>query len=675
MTETPPESAIDPRLRDYLDGELRRAEDDFGRLPAPAGRRTRAISPLAALVAVAVVLVAAIGGSALLTRPNPGPAAVQLGADGLPTSVDGQPVLRKDAIKTAAATGQSFLAAGQLVLSTPPCPFTGGSGASLPACSEGWRLTDPSAWAPAFDLMGTTEAPGFVRTAGALTVIRAHGSGEPSPSWLTCDDCGAKLSVEAIVWRQPTKGPIPNDATPPAGGPIYIALVPDFIPALARDGASTAGYIPKSSMFGGPTELPGSPSNPPQPEPEPVYGEDLTTLVGHMVAGVGFVPLGETPPPAIVASVVPASVAPSVGGSPSTAPGVPFVDCGRIVAAVCQQAIAIARAGHESEVAGATQVVVDDTCAPMVGCDQGNAFDSIVVFVTAGPDTAGWYAYEVTGPGDTPQKAAPWIDSIPTHVAQRLWALTHAGASSAPATPTPVPSLLTSPPPGRLAPISTASFSADGRTLTLSFTGGPEYSPANPCSIAYAGWAEAAGDTLYAAVVDVTDRVRPSDAPTAAACDAMGYGRRVSVTLRAPFSGARLVDLWGYVHFLKAPPGLVELTALPPGWTLRAANDVEDSPTGRWERVYSPDAQLPQGTSKGRLELYQAFGGPAQVSGGEDMRTVMVNGQSATLYRWAADGELVLVWSLGSDGLALVANETDFTVDALIRLAESARLP
>ena len=36
------------------------------------------------------------------------------------------------------------------------------------------------------------------------------------------------------------------------------------------------------------------------------------------------------------------------------------------------------------------------------------------------------------------------------------------------------------------------------------------------------------------------------------------------------------------------------------------------------------------------------------------------------------DGELVLVWTLGTDGLALVANETDFSVGELISLAESA---
>ena len=180
---------------------------------------------------------------------------------------------------------------------------------------------------------------------------------------------------------------------------------------------------------------------------------------------------------------------------------------------------------------------------------------------------------------------------------------------------------------------------------------------------------------LYVAIVDVTQRVRPSDAATPQACDAMGHGRTVSIDLAAPFTGGRIVDLAGYVHFLRAPDGLADLHGLPSGWTLRSASDVEESPTGRWLRVFAPVADPPQGTSQGRLDLYQAFGGPAGVSGGDDVRTVSVNGQAATLYRSSADGELVLVWALGGDGLAIVANEADFTADALVRLAEGATLP
>jgi hypothetical protein len=228
-------------------------------------------------------------------------------------------------------------------------------------------------------------------------------------------------------------------------------------------------------------------------------------------------------------------------------------------------------------------------------------------------------------------------------------------------------------PPGGLARFDTATLSADSKTLTLAFVGGQSFSATNPCSSAYTAWAEAVGDVLYAAVVDVTPPL-PSLAPNVA-CDAVGYARTASVDLPAPFGGARVIDLAGNVHFIRPPDELAVLTGLPDGWQLRSQRDVEDSPTGRWLRVYAPTADPPLDISKGHLDLYQAFAGAANVAGGDEHRDVTVNGQPALLYRNPLDGELVLVWLLGGNGFALVANEADFPADALIRLAESARLP
>ena len=39
------------------------------------------------------------------------------------------------------------------------------------------------------------------------------------------------------------------------------------------------------------------------------------------------------------------------------------------------------------------------------------------------------------------------------------------------------------------------------------------------------------------------------------------------------------------------------------------------------------------------------------------------------------NGELVLVWRLGPDGMGLVASETDFSAAELIRFAEGVRAP
>ncbi len=150
----------------------------------------------------------------------------------------------------------------------------------------------------------------------------------------------------------------------------------------------------------------------------------------------------------------------------------------------------------------------------------------------------------------------------------------------------------------------------------------------------------------------------------------MGHARSLEVNLHEPFTGSVWRDLSGYLHFLAPPEGLVELADLPAGWELRAQRDVEESPTGRWERTYSPDPSLADNTRS--VVLYQSFDGPVNVTGGTEERQVVVNGLPATLYLWPPNGELVLVWRLGNDGLALVAYEQQFSVDELIGLAESA---
>jgi hypothetical protein len=241
------------------------------------------------------------------------------------------------------------------------------------------------------------------------------------------------------------------------------------------------------------------------------------------------------------------------------------------------------------------------------------------------------------------------------------------GATARPS-PTARPQPSGAPTPAATGRFDTVALLPDGRTVTIDFVGGKPYRADDRCSNAYEGWAQVAGDTLYATVIDVTPPGPDGEPP--GPCDAIGYGRTVAVTLPEPFTGYRVQDLAGYVHFLRAPPGLAELTALPATWRLTSQADVDSSPTGRWVRTWTLDGDAAEGP--GRLDLYQAFAGPADVLGGDSGRPVTVHGTPATLYRYEPTGELVLVWSLDGDGLALVGNEVDFTEAALIRLAESA---
>jgi hypothetical protein len=80
--------------------------------------------------------------------------------------------------------------------------------------------------------------------------------------------------------RQPTKGPLPEDAANDAGMLADETRIPDFIPALDRRSGEIAGYVRLCAIRAGGAV--------------PVYADDLTTLVGHMIPNRGFVP-GDVP--------------------------------------------------------------------------------------------------------------------------------------------------------------------------------------------------------------------------------------------------------------------------------------------------------------------------------------------------------------------------------------------
>lgn len=99
--------------------------------------------------------------------------------------------------------------------------------------------------------------------------------------------CVIALGSVAATDRQPTKGRMPAAAM--HNGQIDLSLAPDFIEALGRDG-EIVGYIPKEYLGAQtPVDTNGDEL------PLPVYADDLTTLIGSNVAGVGFVPLGVRP--------------------------------------------------------------------------------------------------------------------------------------------------------------------------------------------------------------------------------------------------------------------------------------------------------------------------------------------------------------------------------------------
>ena len=218
-------------------------------------------------------------------------------------------------------------------------------------------------------------------------------------------------------------------------------------------------------------------------------------------------------------------------------------------------------------------------------------------------------------------------------------------------------------------------MSEGNRLLTLHFYGGLPYDPSDPCSVAYAGWAQPDGPDLVAAVISVTPVPAPP-APTSSpvACPAFAVERTVTVPLAQPFLGARVRDLAGGASFVRRPDGLEVLHGLPPGWSLRSEGNVPESQTGRWLRTYAPVPKPDLSTSQGHLDFYESFGSQVAIScgGTGTEQIVQVTGKEAHLALCGADGELILEWPVGPNDLALDANAADFSIAALIRLAESA---
>ena len=230
------------------------------------------------------------------------------------------------------------------------------------------------------------------------------------------------------------------------------------------------------------------------------------------------------------------------------------------------------------------------------------------------------------------------------------------------------------PPAGQRTRVDDAAISVDGRTLTLGFTGGLAYTPADFCSTDYAPWAAAAGADLDVALALVSHPDQAT-APPNGGCAAVGHGYTFHLRLPAPFAGSTVHDLAGGTLWVRPPSGLVEPQALPPGWQLQWSGDEPAAEPPLWVRVYAPAGSQVTGGNGGRgqLDLYQAFGAATQIGGGPERRTVQIGGSPGVLLREPASGELLLQWMVGPNGVALVGNEADMTLDQLLAIATAMK--
>lgn len=295
---------IDPRLGRFFASEVVRAEADVRARPFRTRDRHPQV-PVMTLTLIAAVLGIVVIGSSFLLRST-GPGGSPLGVDGIPTAIDGEAVLRGDAIAARLAgpgDGEAFLAGGFVVFTPTRCREL--------VCDAGWSLYTDAAGSdePGFPLITMAGGATIVPTTGAATVFRVDVAADATRCGPSCPD---SLLVRATVWRQPTKGPVPDEATPPEGGDTNLALVPDFVAYSGRTSETVIGYIAKGDLFGRSETTPGSLSDPPQDPPIAVYAEDLVTVIGHDVPGRGFIAAGATIPPASSPPFSASSVGPSM---------------------------------------------------------------------------------------------------------------------------------------------------------------------------------------------------------------------------------------------------------------------------------------------------------------------------------------------------------------------------
>lgn len=224
----------------------------------------------------------------------------------------------------------------------------------------------------------------------------------------------------------------------------------------------------------------------------------------------------------------------------------------------------------------------------------------------------------------------------------------------------------------------TARTSTDGESMVIVFTGGQEYDPSNPCSLDYrADVTESAG----AVTVGLIAVRPPAPSDDEVACAALGYPRRLEVSLAEPLGGRLLIERGsGVVRPVFDGAQLLEPGWLPEGWTLRGegvAYPLADT-SQIWARGWGAPGKDPfecvasfsvvQGTPAALHQLPEVMGG------GPEVGTYDVNGNSAVYTRNAERFLDRLAWTRGDVAIAVLAttcSSEPVDLDSLLTFARS----
>jgi hypothetical protein len=227
-----------------VDDDIQPSRSRLNRVGSPA---TRSILPLGSL---AIGLVALVIAAFLISRPGvAGPAAgapsapaapsalgspppIAVGADGIPTVISGEPVLRDQAIAAhilASTDAGPFLVAGYPTFVQTNCFIPSGLPSSplTAPCDDGWLLADEpngTGLVPrpnnhsllgVYRLVLSSGLPGWPDGSGSPVVLRVHvrdqrASACPAAIKQACDDA---IVVDSVVWSPASGTPSPVTST------------------------------------------------------------------------------------------------------------------------------------------------------------------------------------------------------------------------------------------------------------------------------------------------------------------------------------------------------------------------------------------------------------------------------------------------------------------------------
>jgi len=223
--------------------------------------------------------------------------------------------------------------------------------------------------------------------------------------------------------------------------------------------------------------------------------------------------------------------------------------------------------------------------------------------------------------------------------------------------------------------IDGARISDDGRRLTFDFVGGPEYDPADPCSVGYRA-------VIQQSATEVRYRLEqraPPNQPSTLDCTSEGLFRSASAQLDAPLGDRVVRSEDGRRVAVADEVALADVGALPDGW---GRSGPATSFGGRWEHSFmlvsgaGPCDSTPVSLTQGPPAMLDERAPP----GTHDVTAKNSVRDGANIEVWRDPSTIELRWTENSQAFIITAQQpcedaSAAPVERLFELARALRIP